>query len=49
MTKQEIEKMLMENLGLKKEPIALKPLKAIPHDVPHYEGLAMPGLYVRSH
>ena len=47
MTKQEIEKMLMENLGLKKEPIALAPLRDIPPDVPRYEGLAMPGLCVQ--
>ena len=47
MTKQEIEKLLMENLGLKKEPIALKPLKEIPNDVPRYEGVAMPGLCVQ--
>ena len=34
----------MVNLGLKKEPVALKPLKELPSDVPAYEGLATPGL-----
>ena len=47
MTKQEIEKLLMQGLGLKKEPIALAPLKSIPPDVPRYEGVAMPGLCVQ--
>jgi len=34
----------MQGLGLKKEPVALKPLREIPADIPAYEGLATPGL-----
>ncbi len=44
MGKQEIEKSLKEDLGIKKELVALKPLKNIPSDIPHYEGIAYPGL-----
>ena len=44
MNKQEIEKTLKEDLGIKKELVALKPLKEIPPDIPHYEGVATPGL-----
>jgi len=44
MTKEEIYKLLMQGLGLKKEPVALKPLKEIPSDIPAYAGLATPGL-----
>lgn len=44
MVKQEIEKSLKEDLGIKKELVALKPLKNIPSDIPHYEGIAYPGL-----
>jgi uncharacterized protein (DUF169 family) len=47
MTKQEIEKTLKEDLGVQKDIIALKPLKEIPSDVPHYEGVATPGLCVQ--
>ena len=44
MNKQEIERTLKEDLGIKKELVALKPLKEIPSDIPHYEGVATPGL-----
>lgn len=47
MHRLEIEKALKEDLGVKKELIALKPLKTIPTDVPHYEGVAAPGLCVQ--
>ena len=47
MTKLEIEKLLTESLGLKKPPIALKPLKTIPKDIPAYEGVATPGFCVQ--
>jgi uncharacterized protein (DUF169 family) len=42
--KSAIEKALKEDLGVKKELIALKPLKEIPKDIPQYEGVATPGL-----
>ena len=44
MTKHEIEKTLKEDLGIQKDIIALKALKEIPGDIPHYEGTAIPGL-----
>ena len=44
MTRQEIHRLFMQDLGLKKEPVALKPLKEIPSDIPAYEGVATPGL-----
>jgi len=44
MTKQEIEKALKEDIGIQKDIIALKALKEIPEDMPHYEGTAIPGL-----
>ncbi len=44
MDKNAIEKALKEELGVKKELIALKPLKEIPKDIPPYEGVATPGL-----
>lgn len=44
MDKREIEKTVKEDLGLKKELVALKPLKVFPKDIPHYEGVATPGL-----
>jgi uncharacterized protein (DUF169 family) len=44
MTRDEIHTLLMQGLGLKKEPVALKPLREIPADIPAYEGLATPGL-----
>lgn len=44
MDKKEIEKTLKEDLGIEKELIALKPLKEIPSDISHYEGVATPGL-----
>ena len=44
MTKQDIEKLLMQGLGLKKEPVALTPLKTIPKNIARYEGVATPGL-----
>ena len=44
MNKKTIEKTLKEDLGIKKELIALKPLKEIPSDIPHYKGVATPGL-----
>ncbi len=44
MDKAEIEKLLKTVLGVKKDVIALKALKAIPSDIPHYEGVAAPGL-----
>ena len=44
MDKEAIEKTLKEDLGVKKELIALKPLKEIPKDIPQYEGVATPGL-----
>lgn len=47
MTKQEIETLLTESLGLRKAPIALKPLKTIPRDIPAYEGMATPGFCVQ--
>jgi uncharacterized protein (DUF169 family) len=47
MNKQEIELTLKEDLGVKKEIVALKPLREFPPDVPHYEGLATPGLCVQ--
>ena len=48
MTKQEVQTLLMDSLGLKKEPVALKPLKEIPSDIPAYDGLATPGYVHRS-
>lgn len=47
MTKQDIETLLTQGLGLTKTPVALKPLKAIPEDMPAYEGTAMPGFCVQ--
>jgi len=44
MTKNEIYTLLMQGIGLKKEPIALKPLKEFPSDISAYEGVATPGL-----
>ena len=44
MDKSAIEKVLKEDLGVKKELIALKPLKEIPKDISPYEGVATPGL-----
>jgi uncharacterized protein (DUF169 family) len=44
MDKQAIEQLLKEDLGVKKELIALKPLKEIPPNIPQYEGVATPGL-----
>ncbi len=47
MTRQEIERTLKEDLGIKKEIVALKPMKEFPHNIPPYEGLATPGLCVQ--
>ena len=47
MTREEIHTLLMQGLGLKKEPVALTPLREFPADMPAYEGLAMPGLCVQ--
>jgi uncharacterized protein (DUF169 family) len=47
MTRHEIEQTLKEDLGIKKEVVALKPLKEFPQNVPRYEGLATPGLCVQ--
>ncbi len=44
MDKQAIEKALKEDLGVVKELVALKPLKHIPSNIPHYDGIATPGL-----
>ena len=44
MDKKAVEQALKEDLGVKKELIVLKPLKAIPRDIPAYEGVATPGL-----
>ena len=44
MDKQAIERALKEDLGVRKELVALKPLKTIPRDIPPYEGVATPGL-----
>ena len=44
MDKQAIEQALKDDLGVTKELIALKPLKEIPSDIPHYDGIATPGL-----
>ena len=44
MDKRAIEKTLKDDLGVKKELVALKPLKVFPKDIPHYEGVATPGL-----
>jgi uncharacterized protein (DUF169 family) len=44
MTRQEIHTLLMQGLGLKKEPVALKPLREIPSDIQAYAGCATPGL-----
>jgi len=44
MNKDEIVDLLVRDLGLKKEPVALKPLREIPCHLPRYEGTATPGL-----
>jgi uncharacterized protein (DUF169 family) len=44
MNRIEIEKALKDELGVRKDIIALKPLKEIPQGIPHYEGVATPGL-----
>ena len=44
MIRDEMYTLLMQGLGLKKEPVALKPLREIPADIPAYDGLATPGL-----
>ena len=44
MDKQAIEQLLKEDLGVKKELVALKPLKEIPPNIPQYDGVATPGL-----
>ena len=44
MDKQGVEQALKEDLGVKKELVALKPLNEIPSNIPHYEGVATPGL-----
>jgi uncharacterized protein (DUF169 family) len=47
MTRLEIEKTLKQDLGVKKEIVALKPLKEFPREIPHYAGVATPGLCVQ--
>ena len=47
MTRQEIDRILKEDLGIKKEVVALKPLKEFPLNISRYEGLATPGLCVQ--
>ena len=44
MDKQAVEKALKEDLGVKKELVALKPLRSIPENISQYEGVATPGL-----
>ena len=44
MDKQAIGQALKQELGVAKELVALKPLKEIPSDIPHYDGIATPGL-----
>lgn len=44
MDRHEIERILKECLGIQKPLVALKPLKEIPLSIPHYEGMAYPGL-----
>jgi uncharacterized protein (DUF169 family) len=42
--KHGIEQALKEDLGVVKDPVALKPLRTIPPDIPKYDGVATPGL-----
>jgi uncharacterized protein (DUF169 family) len=44
MTKTELVQTLREDLKVKKEIIAVKAVKQPPPDIPHYEGLASPGM-----
>lgn len=44
MDKKAIERAMKEDLGVRKELVALRPLKHIPSDIPPYEGVATPGL-----
>lgn len=44
MDRQALERALKEDLGVRKDLIALKPLKKIPLDIAPYHGVATPGL-----
>jgi len=44
MNKSDIHRLLMHDLKLAKEPVALKPLREIPPHIQAYEGVATPGL-----
>ena len=44
MNKHEIEQALKEDIGIRKEIVALKPLKEIPEGIPSYGEMAIPGL-----
>ena len=44
MTKDELVRTLKEDLGIKKEVVALKAVNEPPSDIPPYEGQAIPGM-----